>query len=459
MAKNITACDTIPCELDGKSPFIFVSYAHKDARLVFPVIDGVSANGFKIWYDGGIKVSASWTEEIAKAIQLCAVFLAFISKNAMESDFVRREIEYALTIPKKIIIPVYLDGMNALPPGLALMLSATQGITDEKNPAEIVSRILGALENNGIARAGESDGGWREKLTSRLKKDKKKSLLLKFAMAAAVIAAIFIAGYLSLFPAKPAPLELQAPLISVSVQSGRSDEFLLPKLTALFEDGALPDFNLVASSSDSRVHLQVIRPAAEAAPQVWVMDPRDASLFNRQESLKIPLDDDSIENGSLDVLRGNLARLAALRALQDMPSAPFRQFDLLVEYRIFAEVSEEEWLTLPEWERKSIGGQRWKLAVTVSADEDGDVKLAPGERLLEIRAANYSSRPFHIYAINATPDASILPFLPYSNLRSSEVKPGETRTFSEEGLLLEEKWEYIRVVASENAFDIQGLYQ
>ena len=114
---------------------------------------------------------------------------------------------------------------------------------------------------------------------------------------------------------------------------------------------------------------------------------------------------------------------------------------------------------MPEWERKSIARQRWGLERTISADDDDDVKLAPEERLLEIRAANHSSRPLHIYAINATPDASILPFLPYSNLRASEVKPGEIRTFSEDGLLLEEEWEYIHIVASENAFDIQGLYQ
>ena len=457
MAKNLATCDTVPCELYGGSSFIFVSYAHKDARFVFPVIDGISANGYKIWYDGGIRISASWTEEIAKAIQTCAVFLTFISKNSMESDFVRREIEFALTIPKKGVIPVYLDSMDVLPPGLAFMLSTTQGVTDENNPVEIVSRIVRALENGGMAREGEFDGGWREKLASRWKKYKRKALLLKLAAIVPVIATVFAVGYPRLFPAKPAPFELPPALINISVQSDLpSDEPLLPKLTALFETGALPAYNLVASSLDSQVHLQVVRlPAAEA----WVMDTRDASLYNQQENLKIPLDDDSIENGSLDALRINLTRLAALRALQDMPSVPFRRLDLLVEYKIFAKVSEEEWLTLPDWERKSISGQRWKLTRTISADDDGDVRLAPEERLLEIRAANHSSRPFHVYAINATPGAYILPFLPSSGLSSTEVKPGETRVFDEAGIILEEKWEYIRVIAAENTLDIQGLYQ
>ena len=460
MVEDLTTCNTVSCELDDESSFIFVSYAHKDAQFVFPVVDGVSANGYKIWYDGGIKISASWTEEIAIAIKNCTVFLAFISKNSMASDFVRREIEFVLTLPKKIVIPVYFESMDVLPSGLALMLSTTQGIMNEKNPAEVVSQILKVLENNGIAQEGEFDGGWREKLTSRLRKYKKRLLLRRLAVAAPVIAAIFIAAYPRLFPAKPTPFELQSAPINVSVESDRlSDELVLSKLTAIFEDGALPDYALVASSEDSRIHLQVVHPAVGTSPQVWVMDTRDASLYNRQESLKIPLDDDSVENGSLDVLRSNLTSLAALRALQDMPDVPFRGLDLLVEYKLFAKVSEEEWQTLPEWERKTISGERWKLTRTISADDDDDVRLAPEERLLEIKAANHSSRSFHLYGVNATPDAYILPFLPYSNLGSTEVKPRETRTFEEDGLLFEEKWEYVRVIAAENAFDIQGLYR
>jgi hypothetical protein len=354
--------------------------------------------------------------------------------------------------------------MDVLPPELALMLSTTQGIMNEKTPVEVVPRILKALENNGMALEGEFDGEWREKLTLRWRKYKRKSFLLKLAAAVSVIAVMFAVGYLRLFPSKPVPLELQSAPINVSIQSSLpSDEAflqLLPKLAALFEDGTLPVYNLVASSLDSQVHLEIVHPSTVGTgPQVWVMDTRDASLYNRQESLKIPLDDNSVENGSLDVLRRNLTRLAALRTLQDMRSVPFRQFDLLVEYLLFMKVSDEEWRTLPEWERRSIGGERWKLTRTISADTDDDVKLAPEERLLEIRIANHSSRSFHVYAINATPDAYILPLLPHCNSISTEVKPGETRTFSEDGLFLEEKWEYVRIVASNNAFDIQGLHQ
>ena len=50
------------------------------------------------------------------------------------------------------MIPVYLDGMEILPPGLALGLNATQGITDTKDPEKIAALICDVLDYNKVAR-------------------------------------------------------------------------------------------------------------------------------------------------------------------------------------------------------------------------------------------------------------------------------------------------------------------
>ena len=42
MSNNFVECHTVPCASDEKAPFIFVSYAHADAHIVFPTIDSVS---------------------------------------------------------------------------------------------------------------------------------------------------------------------------------------------------------------------------------------------------------------------------------------------------------------------------------------------------------------------------------------------------------------------------------
>jgi hypothetical protein len=155
MLEEKKRCKVVPCSMENES-FVFVSYAHSDSAGVFPIIENVSANGFSIWYDKGINISSTWTDEIATAIMNCKVFVVFITKESVASPYVRSEIEFALNNKIKII-PVYLDGMEVLPPGLALGLNATQGITDTKNPAQIAAQICEALDYNNVARSGDEN--------------------------------------------------------------------------------------------------------------------------------------------------------------------------------------------------------------------------------------------------------------------------------------------------------------
>ncbi|MDR1732498.1 MAG: toll/interleukin-1 receptor domain-containing protein [Synergistaceae bacterium] len=136
------------CGLDEKS-FVFVSYAHQDSATVYPVLARVFRAGYPIWYDRGINVSSTWTDEIAAAIAKCEALLLFASKNAAKSSYVRSEAEYALRLKKKVI-PIYLDDMSVLPPGLALSLTPTQGITRVDSVEGIAEQICSALVFNRI---------------------------------------------------------------------------------------------------------------------------------------------------------------------------------------------------------------------------------------------------------------------------------------------------------------------
>ena len=51
----------------GDEPYVFVSYAHKDAAMVYEEITRLHEAGCKIWYDEGIEASNEWPEEIANA--------------------------------------------------------------------------------------------------------------------------------------------------------------------------------------------------------------------------------------------------------------------------------------------------------------------------------------------------------------------------------------------------------
>ncbi|MDR1242528.1 MAG: toll/interleukin-1 receptor domain-containing protein [Deltaproteobacteria bacterium] len=156
MPERKTVCNVVPCSLDDES-FVFVSYAHFDSAVVFPIIEGVSADGYAIWYDKGISISSTWTDEIATAILNCSAFVIFITKESAASVYVRSEIEFALNNRVKVV-PVYLDGMDVLPPGLALGLNATQGITDAGGPESIARNICAALEVNKVEKKGAATG-------------------------------------------------------------------------------------------------------------------------------------------------------------------------------------------------------------------------------------------------------------------------------------------------------------
>ncbi|MFX1401867.1 MAG: toll/interleukin-1 receptor domain-containing protein [Promethearchaeota archaeon] len=79
----------------GNDPFLFVSYAHEDKGLVYPVIKDLNKKRVRIWYDEGIPASSNWIESIADKILNCNCFLVFITPEALKSQVVCDEINYA----------------------------------------------------------------------------------------------------------------------------------------------------------------------------------------------------------------------------------------------------------------------------------------------------------------------------------------------------------------------------
>ncbi|MDR3353512.1 MAG: toll/interleukin-1 receptor domain-containing protein [Synergistaceae bacterium] len=194
MSNQETSHKIVPCSLDDES-FVFVSYAHTDSRTVFPIVEGISERGFSVWYDKGISISSTWTDEIATAIMNCKIFVVFITKSSVASSYVRSEIEFALNNKIKMI-PVYLDGMEVLPPGLALGLNATQGITDTRDPEKIAALICDVLDYNKVTRRGGAVSHQKGDGTCERGKPGWGSKRFRLSVAAAIIAAIAAAGLL-----------------------------------------------------------------------------------------------------------------------------------------------------------------------------------------------------------------------------------------------------------------------
>lgn len=111
---------------EGLEPYIFISYSHDDEARVYPYIEMLAREGYRVWYDDGITPGDEWTENIARHLENCTVFVAFITENSLGSHNCRSEINFAVQQQLEFI-SLFLDDV-VLTPGMALMLSSVQGI-------------------------------------------------------------------------------------------------------------------------------------------------------------------------------------------------------------------------------------------------------------------------------------------------------------------------------------------
>ncbi len=110
----------------GDEPYIFVSYSHQDASAVHAELLHMRDHGFNVWYDEGISPGFAWRDELAHAIDRSSLFLFFVTNHSINSDNCLKELNYALSRDRPLLV-VHLEPTD-LPPGLALSLSDRQAI-------------------------------------------------------------------------------------------------------------------------------------------------------------------------------------------------------------------------------------------------------------------------------------------------------------------------------------------
>jgi len=149
---------------EGEDPYLFVSYSHQDAQLVFPEMIQLREAGYNIWYDEGVAASNEWPEEIANAVLGCSVFLCFISPRATESVNCRNEINLALN-EKKPFLAIHLEETE-LPAGLRLRMGDLQAILKSKIPADrYFSKVAGTIDQL-LGRKNKANLGALERASS-----------------------------------------------------------------------------------------------------------------------------------------------------------------------------------------------------------------------------------------------------------------------------------------------------
>lgn len=117
-------CSVKPYE--GNEKYIFISYCHKDKANVFPIIEQLSKDGFRVWYDEGIAPGEDWPEIIAAHLNECESCIAFISNNSLSSHNCKKEINYAVFL-NKFFVSIFLEPVE-MTLGMQMQLSTNQSI-------------------------------------------------------------------------------------------------------------------------------------------------------------------------------------------------------------------------------------------------------------------------------------------------------------------------------------------
>lgn len=115
-----------PKSYEGDKPYIFISYSHRDSKIVWPIIEQLNKDGYRVWYDDGIDPGTEWDQFIADKVCNSGCFLAFMSEAYLESDNCKDEIKFARDKVDKIQL-VYLSDCK-LPEGMELRLGRIQSL-------------------------------------------------------------------------------------------------------------------------------------------------------------------------------------------------------------------------------------------------------------------------------------------------------------------------------------------
>lgn len=94
---------------EGKEPYIFVSYAHNSAQLIYPMIEQLVRDGYRVWYDEGLHPGDNWLRVIAQHLDRSAVCLAAVDPAFCASYNCYSEVSLALNRKKPVLCVSMVD--------------------------------------------------------------------------------------------------------------------------------------------------------------------------------------------------------------------------------------------------------------------------------------------------------------------------------------------------------------
>ncbi len=131
---------------EGSEPYLFISYSHENADIVYRILNKMDEEKFRIWFDDTMEIGEDFREELRDRIEKCAAFVLFVSQASMASKYCGMEIITAFKNNKKIY-PIYVEETVEIPAPLKIMLENLQhvnGMASEKDP-KYINKMLNSL--------------------------------------------------------------------------------------------------------------------------------------------------------------------------------------------------------------------------------------------------------------------------------------------------------------------------
>ena len=201
---------------EGEQNYIFVSYSHCDKDAVFPIIERLNAEGFRIWYDEGIEWGSEWPQSIADHVKTCSALVLFVSKNSLKSKNCREEFQFVHKRESNDILAIYLEELKEkdMPSGMDMQLTLVQSTALYEYPNDELDRFFDRLISTSLIQScrtseklSEIDSeyytnalcNWRNKGNLLVNFCKYLSHHKKFYLSAACICAILVllAGFIT----------------------------------------------------------------------------------------------------------------------------------------------------------------------------------------------------------------------------------------------------------------------
>lgn len=124
---------------------VFISYKHEEKKQAFEIQELIEGWGIKTWIDkDGIFSSYDFKEVIEKAIENTKIVIFLSSALSNQSDYVKKEIQYAIKLNKRII-PIMLDNAP-FANGIRMDLTTVDQVVDYANQEEFQKKLKTSID-------------------------------------------------------------------------------------------------------------------------------------------------------------------------------------------------------------------------------------------------------------------------------------------------------------------------